>query len=734
MTDTVLKADLHVHSKYSTRPSEWVLRKIGCSESYSDPQRIYRIARERGMHLVTITDHNTLAGSLEIAHLENTFMSEEITTYFPEDRCKLHVLAYDINENHHEEISSLRENVFDLVRYLDRENILYALAHPLYAINDRLTIHHIEQILLLFKNFEMNGTRDGYQNGILAQILNSLTKGQLARLGEKHGLVPYDPEPWKKNLIGGSDDHSTMTIARTYTAVEDAQSVKGFLKGIAGGRAQPQGKESNPRIMAYNLYSIAYQFYKERFHLDRYVMNDLLIQFTDRVLLEDAREEDGFLTRLRDTLRRWKPLRHFKSSADTISKIFKAQARDIVLGNPQMFALLKDPGTQEAGRDEVWFQFVNEISGSTLKRSADALLEGISGADIFTLFQTMGSAGSLYALLAPYFLSYSLFTKDRRFCRKCLARFIKDAQEPDTEDIKVAHFTDTLYEVNGVGKTLLMEALITEKYGMAQKIITCSDEPDAPGVAHFAPIGTYNMPEYPELKFLYPPLLKMLDYCYAQNFTHIHAATPGPIGLAALAIARILKLPIYGTYHTALPQYASQLTEDRAMEELMWKYVVWYYNQMDVVYVPSLASGAELEARGIIASKIRHYPRGIDIERFHPSKRNGFFQSHFDLQEEELKILYVGRISIEKDMPLLEEAFRKITLQRSGLRLIVVGEGPYLEDMQKEMRGLSATFTGYLSGEDLAEAYASCDIFAFPSATDTFGNVVLEAQASDCHW
>ena len=105
------------------------------------------------MNLVTITDHNTLAGSLEIAHLEDTFVSEEITTYFPEDGCKLHVLAYDITEAQHEEISRLRENVFELAEYLTQERIVHALAHPTYSVNDRLAFEHLEQSLLLFKNF-----------------------------------------------------------------------------------------------------------------------------------------------------------------------------------------------------------------------------------------------------------------------------------------------------------------------------------------------------------------------------------------------------------------------------------------------------------------------------------------------------------------------------------------------------------------------------------------------------
>jgi glycosyltransferase involved in cell wall biosynthesis len=236
--------------------------------------------------------------------------------------------------------------------------------------------------------------------------------------------------------------------------------------------------------------------------------------------------------------------------------------------------------------------------------------------------------------------------------------------------------------------------------------------------------------EYPDIKLYYPPFLKMLEYCYTEGFTHIHTATPGPIGLAALAISQILKLPIFGTYHTALPQYASFLTDDSAMEELMWKFSLWYYNQMDVVYVPSKATGMELEKKGIKKEKIAFYPRGIDLERFHPSKRNGFFRNRFGVDQGNLKLLYVGRVSKEKNMPFLVEAFKQLADMRSNVRLILVGDGPYLAEMKAALGGLPATFTGFLSGESLAQAYASSDLFVFPSTTDTFGNVVLEAQAS----
>ena len=221
----------------------------------------------------------------------------------------------------------------------------------------------------------------------------------------------------------------------------------------------------------------------------------------------------------------------------------------------------------------------------------------------------------------------------------------------------------------------------------------------------------------------------MLNEVYEGGYNYIHSATPGPVGLAALGIARILNLPISGTYHTALPQYAAYLTEDDSIEQLVWRYTLWYYDQMGTVYVPSRKTGDELKARGLDSRKIRTYPRGVDIVRFHPSKRNGYFRENYDV-DQVTRLLYVGRVSKEKNLPLLVEVFKEVCRESKDVHLVVVGDGPYLAAMKEETAGLPCTFTGYRHGEELVEIYASCDIFIFPSTTDTFGNVILEAQAS----
>jgi len=120
-------------------------------------------------------------------------------------------------------------------------------------------------------------------------------------------------------------------------------------------------------------------------------------------------------------------------------------------------------------------------------------------------------------------------------------------------------------------------------------------------------------------------------------------------------------------------------------------------------------------------------PRGLDTELFHPARRDPAFFEKFGRRNGEVRLLYVGRISRDKDLDLLATAYRRLRNEGLPIQLFVVGHGPYLKALAKSLP--EAFFTGYLTGTELATAYASADIFVFPSTTDTFGNVILEAQA-----
>src|ERR1051325_1727031 len=181
------KCDLHVHSRFSDRSEEWLFRRFDFPDSYSDPRELYRLLRERGMDFVTITDHDTNEGKLQIADLANTFISEEVTTYFPNESCKIHLLVWGISETQHFELAALRENIFELQAYLQKAGIAHSVAHPLYSINGKLEAGHLERLILLFKHFEgINGLRDALLSMLARELLSGLTPTKIDELANRH--------------------------------------------------------------------------------------------------------------------------------------------------------------------------------------------------------------------------------------------------------------------------------------------------------------------------------------------------------------------------------------------------------------------------------------------------------------------------------------------------------------------------------------------------------------------
>ena len=148
------RADLHIHTRHSTRAADWVLRRLDFPASYSDPQQVYERLRAAGMDYVTLTDHNTIAGCLEIAHRPGVIFGEEVTAGFPDDECKVHLLVWGQTETQHREIQAVRENVFDLQKYLFEQSLAHAVAHPLYSPNEKLTPLQLQKLVLMFRHFE----------------------------------------------------------------------------------------------------------------------------------------------------------------------------------------------------------------------------------------------------------------------------------------------------------------------------------------------------------------------------------------------------------------------------------------------------------------------------------------------------------------------------------------------------------------------------------------------------
>jgi glycosyltransferase involved in cell wall biosynthesis len=233
-----------------------------------------------------------------------------------------------------------------------------------------------------------------------------------------------------------------------------------------------------------------------------------------------------------------------------------------------------------------------------------------------------------------------------------------------------------------------------------------------------------SLPFYPELKFNFfrPLFLRRLNEFQPDV---IHLVDPVILGAAGLAAARMLGKPLVSSYHTNLAAYCQHFGFPH-LTRPMWSYNRFIHNQCAMTFCPSLSTARMLHTQGF--ARVRIWPRGVDTELFKPERRSEAIRETWLGGKRKAVLLYAGRISWEKNLRLLIQAYRQMDHTQS--HLVMVGDGPALHELKQELAGLPVSFTGYLRGEELASAYASADIFAFPSRTETFGQVVLEALAS----
>jgi glycosyltransferase involved in cell wall biosynthesis len=293
---------------------------------------------------------------------------------------------------------------------------------------------------------------------------------------------------------------------------------------------------------------------------------------------------------------------------------------------------------------------------------------------------------------------------------------------------RVLVFTDTFHETNGVAGT--MRRLAAEAGGGAltgKVVVSGAARVGHAGVVQLEPEWSLPLPGYESIVLHVPSLSALLARVEAEDPDVIHVATPGPVGLCGLAAAKLLGLPLVGSYHTELGAYALHLTRDQIVAEAMELYVDWFYRQCKCVLAPTLAVADALAARGF-GDRLSVWGRGVDAERFSPRHRNAARREAL-LDGGELLLLSVGRVSPEKRVDQLLRAFSDLREDHPGLRLAIAGDGPARAALESSAPP-GVRFLGEVTGDALAELYANSDVFCFPSTTDTFGQVLLEAGAS----
>jgi len=402
----------------------------------------------------------------------------------------------------------------------------------------------------------------------------------------------------------------------------------------------------------------------------------------------------------------------------TIGELFTAAARRHFPKHPQLLEALK-LGLPPLSEHEQIFSLVSAMNRDISTQIADGIASSIDQASFHGLFDSISAALAQQFVLLPYYFAMFHQNKERRLLRQLTGQ----VPPPASETEKVALFTDPLDEVNGVCRFIRDIAAQAQRHKRRLSIFTCSPASSAllPGQTNFQPLGSYALPCYPQIRLHLPPLLDIMKRAEEEQFDVIHVSTPGPMGLCGWLVAKMLRAPLLGTYHTDFPAYGEHLTSDARIARGVAQYIQWFYGRMDRVLARSRTYRASLVELGIGSTRIGVIPPAIDQNRFQVAPAIP--------QRPGRTVLYVGRLSVEKNLPLLVDVFKKLRTRRSDVTLVMAGDGPYREQLQQQLGGLPVRFLGTVPDDQLPALYGSSDLLLFPSRTDTLGQVVMEAQA-----
>jgi glycosyltransferase involved in cell wall biosynthesis/predicted metal-dependent phosphoesterase TrpH len=668
MTSTTSRVDLHCHSTASVLSKLGVQTSLGLPECATPPEDVLELATRRGMDFVTITDHDTIAGALTLADDPRVFLSEELTVAFKGEGQAVHVLCYDITPDDHDWLQAHNDDVEACAEYLHEHEIATALAHPFYAVAAPLTPRHRRRLAQLFPVWET-------RNGSRAKELNM----PAAIYIETHGGTG----------VGGSDDHAGVDIGRTFTETPRCATPQEFLAHVRAGRAAARGEQGSAAKWAHAAMGLATRALGQGSGAGTRPNPQAVLTMVDRIMREGEARSGAARADLgpddaRALLAAW---------LDSV---------DLERDEAAFLAWLQDDDFSHA-------DLFRRARRAHERKLAQAVEEVVVQTQSATPDYGRAASGLFDACVAaiPYAPAAAFLGKEKR---KLVHR--------EGEPLRVALVADGVGGMHGVTHTL---DEIRERGVPGFEVEVVGTDPNVD--RRLSAVAEVDIPFYAGLKVGVPSLPAIVETLAEGRYDLVHLCSPGPSGVAAAVIARMMDLPVLGSYHTELAAYAGLRSADPQLELYVRLVTAGFYGQCAHVLSPSPQSDDALRGLGVAQDRIGRWDRGVDVARFDPAKRvAGLFGDGFN-------VLYAGRLTREKGADLLADAFEAARARDPRLHLVLAGGGPEQEQLAARL-GKHATFTGWLEGEALARAYASADAFLFASRTDTFGQVLLEAQAS----
>ncbi len=686
MISATSKVDMHCHSTASERSKLGVQRSLGLPECATPPQEVYELAKRRGMDFVTITDHDSIDGCMELADRPDCFISEELTAWFPGEPRAVHILCYGITPEDHDWLQAHSGDLESCAAYLQEREITCALAHPFYSVEQPLGHRHRRRLAELFGIWEV-------RNGARAPELNM----PAALYIDTHGGTG----------IGGSDDHAGVDVGRTFTETPLAGRPQEFLRLVWSGEAAAQGDQGSAAKWAHSAIALGVRAF------------DVPTGSGDAA--EAGIEPRGTRNEERGTSASLDPSSVLRIAERVLREGGDRRGADSIDLGPDHARALVDAWLVSMdmptdGRELIAHMQADDFSHGELARRARriherALGEAVSsGAEAVRGGEYAAAAGQLFAAclpIIPYVPAAAFLASEK-------ARLVdRDGQPP-----RVAIVADGIGAMHGVTHTLEQ---IRERGvpGFEVEVIGTDPRVDR----RLPAAAEVEVPYYEGLTIGFPDLPAVVEALAEGRYDAVHVTSPGPSCIAAGLIARIMGLPIVGSHHTDFTSYAALRTGDPALAQGVALGLGVLFRACARVLSPGPAADRGLAELGVDPQRIGRWRRGVDTVRFSPSKRDPSELSG------SMRVLYAGRLTKEKGVDLLAESFLRARRFNPNLHLLLAGGGPEEPELRARL-GEHATFLGWLHGEELARVYASADLFLFCSRTDTYGQAIVEAQAS----
>jgi glycosyltransferase involved in cell wall biosynthesis len=490
--------------------------------------------------------------------------------------------------------------------------------------------------------------------------------------------------------IGGSDDHAGIDVGRTWTQAPSAATPAEFLAHLRGGRVEAHGAQGSAAKWAHAAMAIAVRVHGTG---GGGAPPDpgVVLQMVERVMSDGDARAGALATEM---------------GPDDARAILRAwlTAIELELSDRELLAYLQSDGFSHSEL----YRRARRCHERRLHASVGRVLEAAAGGDDGDWAGAATEVFEACVAAIPYAPATAFLSRERH---KLVTR--------DGEPLRVALVADGIGATHGVTRTLeeLRERGVS---GFEVEVIGTDAHVDR----RLPSVAEAEVPFYEGLKVGVPSLPSVVEALSDGRYDLLHLCTPGPAGIAAALTGRLLGLPTAGSYHTELAAYAGLRSGDAGLRFRTDLALAAFYGHCDVVLSPSSATDERLGALGIPAERIARWDRGVDLDRFSPERRVPGL-----LDPARINVLYAGRLTREKGVDLLADAFLEAHRLRPALQLVLAGGGPE-EASLRERLGDAATFLGWLDGDALAAAYASSDLFLFCSQTDTYGQVLLEAQAS----